>query len=264
MKKFIYFTTNIYVFSIIAVLSTILLGACAHYIGSSDNFYGISRGTPPHAFIIDISGSMGSGVGDTARSNIMHNTINRVEKEAGNIRTGVGALDSIINGAKRSIFESTRAETTKLAEALRQLIPFIKGLPDGSRFSITAFNSNYQRFGTGGISATQLTRAQAIDFVSAFDAKGGTELLPPLKEILNERPATIYLVSDGKPSESDYTILKMARIANANGIVINTIGVGDDQNQNLLRDIAQITGGVYSPQNISIPFGTGLLKNIYK
>lgn len=242
-------------FAIVVILLVSLLGSCVDTGGTSDAFYGITRGSPPHAFVIDISGSMGIGTGDTARSGITQEAIKQVDKATKQVNTGIAAVDGLLKGLQNDVMKSARAQTTKLAEARRQLIPFIRGLPEGSRFSVTAFNSRYQRFGAGGVPATPSSREGAIAFVNAFDARGGTSLRPPLEEVFRERPATIYLVSDGKPSESDNTILEMAQIARRNGSVIHTIGVGEDQNQGLLQQVAQITGGTYSPQGTSIPLG---------
>ena len=74
----------------------------------------------------------------------------------------------------------------------------------------------------------------------------------PLEVALNESPKTIYLITDGKPSESDQAMLTIANRARSKGVVINTIGIGEDQNQSLLRQIAQITGGVYKSQGLGI------------
>ena len=216
--------------------------------GTSDVFYGIPRGAPPHAFIIDISGSMGSGVGDSAHANIARQFVNSAQRSTGQLRTGVSAVDSVLSGLQADMFSSARAQTTKLAEARRQLIPFIRGMPEGQGFSVTAFNSRFQRFGAGGVPATATSRAGAINFVNSFSASGGTRMGQPLEVAFSERPSTIYLVSDGRPSESTSQMLAMAQRARASGIVIHTIGVGEDQNRDLLGQMALITGGTYSPQ----------------
>ena len=242
---------------VLSLLSSLLLGGCVNpdgtmmtlgTEGTSDVFYGIPRGAPPHAFIIDISGSMGSGVGDSAHSNLALQAVNRANRSVGGVSTGVAAVDSIISGFRADMVDSARMQTTKLAEARRQLIPFIRGMPEGAPFSVTAFNSRYQRYGAGGIPATASSRAGAISFVNAFDASGGTSMAKPLQAVFNERPATIYLVTDGRPSESRTEIVDTARWAGNNGIVIHTIGVGEDQNRELLQRVATMTGGTYSPQ----------------
>lgn len=237
--------------SLSVVVSSLFIQSCATST-SSTKLYGVERGHPPHSVVLDISGSMGSGTGDTARSDITNQVITQASRSANKIRTGVGALDSLLGNAQNTVVSTARSRTTKLAEARRQLIPFISGLPDGTRFSIIAFNSSYTRFGAGGIAANAQSRSQAIAFVNAFKASGGTRMKTPLEIAINEKPKTIYLISDGKPSESDQAMLIIARRAQSRGIVINTIGVGKDQNQSLLRQLAQITGGIYKSKGLGI------------
>jgi len=232
-------------------ISALFIQSCATS-GSSTKLYGIERGSPPHAVVLDISGSMGTGSGDTARANLSNQAINEANRSAAGVKTGVNALDSILGSVRNSAVSSAQNKTTKLAEARRQLIPFINGLSDGTRFSITAFNSSYSRYGAGGIAADTNSRAQAVNFVNSFSATGGTKMKRPLEVTLSEGPKTIYLITDGKPSESDQTMLNIANTARARGIVINTIGIGEDQNKTLLQQMAQITGGVYKSQGLGI------------
>jgi Mg-chelatase subunit ChlD len=65
-----------------------------------------------------------------------------------------------------------------------------------------------------------------------------------------DREKAIILVSDGGDTVwSNYSIINQAKIANAKGYKIHTIGLGQGADQNLLRAIANETGGnyVYSP-----------------
>lgn len=250
MKKITNRTKNI-LLSLSVAVSALFIQSCATST-TSTKLYGVERGSPPHAVVLDISGSMGTGTGDTARSNLANQAITSANRSAGSLNTGVAALDSILGGVRNTAVSNARGRTTKLAEARRQLIPFISGLPDGTRFSITAFNSSYTRYGAGGVAANASTRASAIAFVNGFNASGGTKMKRPLEVALSESPKTIYLITDGKPSESDQTMLTIANRARSKGVVINTIGIGKDQNQSLLRQIAQITGGVYKSKGLGI------------
>lgn len=260
MKKMTTRTKNI-LLSVSVTVSTLFLQSCATS-STSTKLYGVERGTPPHSIVLDISGSMGTGTGDTARSNIANQAITGANRSIGNLGTGAAALDSILGGVRNSVVNGARNQTTKLAEARRQLIPFINGLPDGTRFSITAFNSSYTRYGAGGTTANTNTRSQAVAFVNGFNATGGTKMKRPLEIALSENPKTIYLITDGKPSESDQTMLNIAQQARSKGIVINTIGIGEDQNQSLLKQIAQTTGGIYKSKGlgIGIPNLTNLIR----
>jgi len=227
-----------------------LLTACAT---SSDTFYGLESGNPPHAVMIDISGSMGNGAGDTIESSVARDAINTVDRTVGKVKTGSAVANKILNKVRGGLFDKARKQTTKLAESQRQLIPFVRGLPENTLFNIMAFNSDQSQISSGLLSASPRTRQDAINFINSLEAFGGTEMIPALELAISQKPATIYLVSDGHPNDSQSKILDIVRNAISKGIVINTIGVGKDQNKPFLSQIARMSGGVFTSKGISIP-----------
>jgi len=198
-----------------------LLTACAT---SSDTFYGLESGNPPHAVMIDISGSMGNGAGDTIESSVARDAINTVDRTVGKVKTGSAVANKILNKVRGGLFDKARKQTTKLAESQRQLIPFVRGLPENTLFNIMAFNSDQSQISSGLLSASPRTRQDAINFINSLEAFGGTS-----------------------------KILDIVRNAISKGIVINTIGVGKDQNKPFLSQIARMSGGVFTSKGISIP-----------
>jgi len=260
MKVLINFI-NRYFFSIIAVLSVIILSGCTCLTGKNKYFYGIPQGASPHAFVIDISGSMGNGAGDTVQSNFAKKAINEVRKTTGSLNTGNSVVDSFVGNGLKGIFGRVQAQTTKLAEAQREIIPFLRGFSDNSYFNITVFNSNFNQFMQDFVPANQAYIDKANEFVKSLNANGGSSMLPALNAVLEKRPATIYLISDGQPSDSERLILQMANNARSKGVIINTIGVGEDQNKDLLRKIAYTTGGIFSPQGLWISIASEIMKH---
>lgn len=237
---------------LLLVLSFSVLTACST-TGSKDTFYGLERGAPPHAILLDMSGSMGNGAGDTVESSIAGKAVNAVDQSVGRVSTGSALVDDVANKLRSSLFSSARKQTTKLAEAQRQLLPFIRGLPDSALFNVMAFNNEITQAQNQMTIASAQNKSTAITFVKNLQAYGGTLMLPALERVITQKPSTIYLVTDGHPNDSQAAIISLVRKAAAEGIVINTVGIGKDQNRPFLSEIAQITGGQFNPQGLSIP-----------
>ena len=115
------------------------------------------------------------------------------------------------------------------------------------------FNNSVVQAQDEMIVASPQSKESSIAFVRSMQASGGTLMLPALTQIMAQNPKTIYLVTDGHPSDSASSILSLVRVAATKGIVINTVGIGKDQNRDFLSQIASITGGIFSPQGVSIP-----------
>lgn len=237
-------------FFVLVAMSLLFIGCTS---SSRSTFYGLERGNPPHAVLIDISGSMGDGAGDTIESSAARDAINAANRSVGRINTGSALANNIANKVRGSLLSSARKQTTKLAESQRQLIPFIRSLPEGTLFNAMAFNNSQVQAASTMMKATGDSKESAIRFVRELEAYGGTRMLPALETAIQQNPSTIYLVTDGRPNDSQSLILKVVERAAARGIVIHTIGVGKDQNKAFLSQIAEITGGVFTSQGNSIP-----------
>jgi len=59
-----------------------------------------------------------------------------------------------------------------------------------------------------------------------------------------DRLSRMLLLTDGQTFGDEDQCKKLARKANAEGIVVNALGLGDDWNEDLLDDIAEASGGV--------------------
>ncbi len=137
-------------------------------------------------------------------------------------------------------------EGDSIAQAKRALHILLSALPSDSRFAVYRFGSTYERHGQDFIQATPevLSRTQA--WLAGIDADlGGTELLTPLQAIIREssRNTDIILLTDGEVSNENDIIELMA----GTGIRVFTIGIGHGPNSYLLRELARVSSGTFSP-----------------
>lgn len=73
---------------------------------------------------------------------------------------------------------------------------------------------------------------------------GGTRYAPAIRACFEDKLGRIILVSDGEPSDPAAAI-EAAHAARALGVKIDTIGVAETPGR-ILREISEITGGIYS------------------
>jgi Ca-activated chloride channel family protein len=139
--------------------------------------------------------------------------------------------------------EGRPLETVK--EAAGQLVDKLKG---GDRISVVAFDHR----------AKVIIPNQAIDDptdikrkIKKLRASGGTAIDEGLKlgmEELSKAPkdsiSHVFLLTDGENEHGDnIRCLKLARLAVEYKITVNSLGFGDDWNQDVLEEIADAGGG---------------------
>lgn len=166
--------------------------------GAGTSFFGVSSRGTRFAYIVDISGSMGS--------------------------------------------------ERKIQIAMRELSQSITDLPDFAYFYIVLFSSdatvppmqeNWNR-------ARPSTVRHFIRWLGQVAPGGGTQPRSAFSQVfsLQDRPDVIFFMTDG-----EITNFSAQEVAAHNGrgrrVVINTIAFGDPSSQDLLRDIARASGGVY-------------------
>jgi secreted protein with Ig-like and vWFA domain len=96
--------------------------------------------------------------------------------------------------------------------------------------------------------------AQIKNDIDTIDSSGGTAIGAALQcsndELIDYGDPThiwvIILLTDGVGNDDELAYDEADRAKN-NGIIIFTIGLGYDHNEELLQDIANITGGTYYP-----------------
>ncbi len=136
----------------------------------------------------------------------------------------------------------------KIDVAKRELARSIEMLPDYTHFYVLFFSSQVfappgQR---GWTRARPRTVSRMIRSLDEIGAGGGTQPGPAFAEAfrITPRPEVFFFLTDGQiPSE---TVDAVAGLNNrGRRVVVNTIAFGDPASQELLREIARSSGGVY-------------------
>lgn len=125
---------------------------------------------------------------------------------------------------------------------------FVGGLIEGDRATVIDFDA------TASVTQPLTTDLAAVnESIDRIDSSGGTDIGEGLHRMNREfdrnskdsRAKVAILLSDGESFAETYDSRAEARIAAQNNVTIYTIGFGD-ANRDLLRDIAERTGGSYT------------------
>ena len=165
-------------------------------------------------YVIDISGSMGSGSTNYVGSN------------------GQPTYGSKIERAKAELIKS------------------INSLDDDFKFNIVAYSCNLQRVFQSMNYATFANKARAIGWVQNLRAGGGTASGPAGALGLSEKDnLTLVILSDGSPgcgAPSMEAHKQMILSADTQGAVIHTFGIAaNGRFEAFLRSLSDATGGIY-------------------
>ena len=131
---------------------------------------------------------------------------------------------------------SKSMEGDRLAATKRASKQLVKNLEAGERVGIVIF-SDYARV-LHNFSSNKTSLTEAID---SLELIGGTEYLPGLREAAamfdEEREAKrgVIFLSDGDPSDDRDDVLEFSRDLQEDGIVLFTIGFGDEQTSDILE-----------------------------
>ncbi len=137
----------------------------------------------------------------------------------------------------------------KMDVCMRELARSIEILPDYASFYVVLFSSDIalppmQR---GWTRARDNTVSRFIRWLNQIDPHGGTRPQPAFREVfgaLDERPDVIFFLTDGQiPPETVATVAALNQ--RGRRVAVNTIAFGDPSSQELLKDIARRSGGVY-------------------
>ncbi len=141
--------------------------------------------------------------------------------------------------------ESMRAAKSALVEA-------ILGLRPDDRFDIIEFDNDYSRLFGSTRPANRTAVDDALRFVAALAADGGTEMAGPLRAAMNDRAEPGYLrqvvfLTDGQVGNED-ALFRMIE-ANLGKARLFTVGLGSAPNDWFMRKAAELGRG----QTVSIP-----------
>ena len=123
----------------------------------------------------------------------------------------------------------------------------LRALEEGDTFNLVAFGSRYTSLFPEPRPYNQTSLEVASGFVKTLDGHmGGTEILPPLRAILEKPPAPgrsrqVILLTDGEVA-NESEILSLAKKHRGNSRIY-PVGLGRGPNAYLLRSLARISGG---------------------
>ena len=195
------------------------------------SFFGIPlAGSQDVVFVLDRSGSMGGIAAGFAGQDVGMT-------KTGAVLAGIGA--SIINA-------KTHSMPSKMQAAKDELIRTLTVMPDGTRFMIVFFDNDISAFAPRMLALEPQTRAAAIAFVRGIEPGGSTAAVPALRLAYRAGAARVVLLSDGLANtggDGD-DLLAEARGAMHAGVRFDTVGLGIDQDAQLLTSLAAESGGM--------------------
>lgn len=136
----------------------------------------------------------------------------------------------------------------KFAQARAAARQVISGLNDGEFFNIIDYSDSIESFASAPVAKTGETEANALQYLDALQANGGTNLRDALLEALRPKPAAegvlplVLFLTDGLPTvgeRNEVRIRDAAKEANAYRRRVFTFGVGLDVNSPLLSNLAK-------------------------
>lgn len=229
------------------ILLCLSLSGC-YWLRKQSEYYGISTKARQVAFVLDISGSM--------------EWLNEPSVAGHLVQAGVQQSARILDRALGGGFvggmasRQLRKESTKLGAARRELIPTLKGLLPDTRFSIVTFSHSVKDWRSTPIEATPENKTAATFFVNNLKAGGATAANAALTAALNiPGVEVIFFLSDGQPTDARPADILRSTAAAGRQVVIHSIGVGDDQDEQFMRELAAQHNGQYyrSQWRVALP-----------
>ncbi|KAM5341333.1 hypothetical protein ACJ41O_014364 [Fusarium nematophilum] len=128
---------------------------------------------------------------------------------------------------------------------------FINGIPRGRRFNIWCFGSEHTSLWPQSRRLDEASRQEAMAYVRDEFASdmGGTEILPPLKEICNatgdHRTMDVIVLTDGEVWSAPETIgfVRSRRVISKGAARFFSLGIGHAVSHELVEGIAKAGGG---------------------
>ena len=136
---------------------------------------------------------------------------------------------------------------SSMLEARRALALCLQSLVSGDRFNVVRFGSNHEALFGESMEYTEKTLSKGRDLAQSMIADlGGTEILSPLKEVLEARPVRdlprrVVLLTDGQVSNEEEVIALAAK--HRRRATIFAFGIGAGSSEHLVRGIARASGG---------------------
>jgi Ca-activated chloride channel family protein len=140
------------------------------------------------------------------------------------------------------------ARDEKLAISRRSVLAFIDSLAAEDRFECLAFNLQPTQLFNQSQFATKENLKAASEFFGAQRARGGTVLGPALRKAYSyrdsDRPLNVVLLSDGLTESGEQSELLRLIGDRPEGVRVFCVGVGNEVNRPLLKQMAEGAGGL--------------------
>ncbi len=145
--------------------------------------------------------------------------------------------------------EPAPSQPRKIDVAQVELVDALERLPAGTRLNVLFFNDSLEAFAPNMVPLDEPGRSGLISFIRATGPEGNTALAPAMRTAFLMNAKRIVLLSDGLGNVGGraHEVLRDAREAIRGGVRIDTIGLGRDQDRQLLNALAVESGGLYQP-----------------
>ena len=136
----------------------------------------------------------------------------------------------------------------KLATSIDSIEAFIKSLSPEDRFELITFNKRPYTLFNSLKGADKENIDRAVSFLNTQEAKGGTSLQPAISTAYKygaaDRTLNTVILSDGMTDQDERRVLMDMITSRPANVRVFCIGVGNEINRSLLRQMAEDAGGL--------------------
>ncbi len=132
-------------------------------------------------------------------------------------------------------------------DAAKEAIHELLSTPHRVEYALISFSSSIKIWSQSTLNYANLRRQ-----IDLLEALGSTEMAEGLRQAIDIFEGDIFtpkkrviLLSDGEPTCTVDTVIEQAKRCREKKIIIDTIAFGDYCNEDLLKILAQMTGGQY-------------------
>ena len=162
------------------------------------------------------------------------------------------STDQVIPKRMIMVFDRSGSMAGEKINQAREALKFaVEHLNEGDEFNIVDYSTTVSTFADEVVALSAESRRQALEYIDAIEAIGGTNIHDALVRALgmmhgDERAEMVVFMTDGKPTIGEtqtQKILNGIAAANAASARIFVFGVGNEVNTHLLDRIAGEHGG---------------------
>jgi Ca-activated chloride channel family protein len=137
----------------------------------------------------------------------------------------------------------------KMVAARRAAARIVDTLGSDDRFAVLAFDFHTETppgLADTLVEATDRNRFRAVEFLASLDARGGTEMLSPLRRAttllgeVTDRERVLVLVTDGQIGNEDQILSELS--PSLTGVRVHTVGIDRAVNEGFLQRLAGSQG----------------------